>query len=95
METKQICIVCGKEFDLNGIEENIYKMMGFEKLPRRCHGCRGSEKAKNSAVKPPKEMYSVICEGCGIQTQIPFKPKGEKPVYCSSCFAKNKKIEKI
>ncbi|MBR5224069.1 MAG: zinc-ribbon domain containing protein [Clostridia bacterium] len=95
MEAKQTCVVCGEEFELNDIEISIYEMKGFEKAPRRCHACRGSEKAKAAAVKPAKEMFSVICDGCGIQTQIPFKPKGDKPVYCSACFAQNTKTEKI
>ncbi|MFA5431818.1 MAG: CxxC-x17-CxxC domain-containing protein [Candidatus Paceibacterota bacterium] len=32
------------------------------------------------------EMYEAICSDCGKRCEVPFKPTGEKPVYCSSCF---------
>jgi CxxC-x17-CxxC domain-containing protein len=36
----------------------------------------------------PREMHSVICAACGQETQVPFKPRGDRPVYCRSCFQK-------
>ena len=36
-----------------------------------------------------KEMTSVKCDKCGEMCEVPFKPTGDKPVYCSSCFRKN------
>jgi CxxC-x17-CxxC domain-containing protein len=35
-------------------------------------------------------MYAVICFECGKDTEIPFKPSGNRPVYCKECFAKRK-----
>lgn len=35
-----------------------------------------------------REMHSVICAACGTETQVPFKPRGDRPVYCRSCFQK-------
>jgi len=32
------------------------------------------------------EMHDVICDQCGKECQVPFKPTGDKPVLCSSCF---------
>lgn len=32
------------------------------------------------------EMYDAICSKCGKSCQLPFKPRGDKPVYCSACF---------
>jgi len=37
----------------------------------------------------PTEMYDAICAKCGKSCQVPFKPTGEKPVYCSDCFREN------
>ncbi|HEY9686621.1 MAG TPA: CxxC-x17-CxxC domain-containing protein [Coleofasciculaceae cyanobacterium] len=34
----------------------------------------------------PRQLYDAVCAGCGIQTQVPFQPKGSKPVYCRDCF---------
>jgi CxxC-x17-CxxC domain-containing protein len=36
-----------------------------------------------------KEMTSVKCDKCGEMCEVPFKPTGDKPVYCSTCFRKN------
>lgn len=33
-------------------------------------------------------MHSATCAKCGNECQVPFKPTGERPVYCSSCFEK-------
>jgi CxxC-x17-CxxC domain-containing protein len=34
------------------------------------------------------QLFDVTCARCGTQTQVPFKPTGEKPVYCRDCFNK-------
>jgi CxxC-x17-CxxC domain-containing protein len=36
----------------------------------------------------PQEMHDAICSNCGKACQVPFRPTGEKPVYCRECFAK-------
>jgi len=33
-----------------------------------------------------REMYDVVCAQCGKETQVPFNPRGDRPVYCSDCF---------
>jgi len=38
----------------------------------------------------PREMHKVTCSDCGIETEVPFKPDGERPVYCRDCFSKRK-----
>ena len=37
----------------------------------------------------PKEMFSAICAKCNKTCEVPFRPNGEKPVYCNACFGKN------
>jgi len=34
----------------------------------------------------PREMFSATCATCGREAQVPFRPNGSKPVYCSDCF---------
>lgn len=34
------------------------------------------------------QMHDAVCSNCGKACQVPFKPTGEKPVYCRDCFAK-------
>jgi len=38
----------------------------------------------------PREMTDVTCSECGKQTQVPFKPDGTRPVYCSECYKKHR-----
>jgi len=33
-------------------------------------------------------MFKAICSNCGKECEVPFKPTGSKPVYCSDCFEK-------
>lgn len=35
------------------------------------------------------EMHDVICDKCKRECQVPFKPTGDKPVFCSDCFRKD------
>ena len=37
----------------------------------------------------PVEMHDVVCDKCKKPCQVPFKPTGDKPVYCSDCFKQN------
>lgn len=36
-----------------------------------------------------REMHTVTCAACGVETQVPFKPRGDRPVYCRACFQRN------
>jgi CxxC-x17-CxxC domain-containing protein len=31
-------------------------------------------------------MYKAVCTTCGKGCEVPFRPSGDKPVYCSDCF---------
>ena len=33
-----------------------------------------------------REMHTATCASCGKEAQVPFVPRGDKPVYCSDCF---------
>jgi CxxC-x17-CxxC domain-containing protein len=37
----------------------------------------------------PAEMHDVVCDKCGKECQVPFRPTGDKPVLCSDCFRQN------
>jgi CxxC-x17-CxxC domain-containing protein len=36
-------------------------------------------------------MFAAVCAKCGKKCEVPFKPTGDKPVYCSDCFGKGSK----
>ena len=33
-----------------------------------------------------REMFSAVCADCGREALVPFKPRGDRPVYCDECF---------
>jgi len=33
-----------------------------------------------------RQLYDVKCADCGKDTQVPFKPSGNRPVYCRDCY---------
>jgi CxxC-x17-CxxC domain-containing protein len=33
-----------------------------------------------------QQMFPAVCGQCGKQTQVPFQPRGDRPVYCSTCY---------
>ena len=35
-------------------------------------------------------LHKAVCADCKQDCEIPFKPTGERPVYCKSCFSKRK-----
>ena len=45
-------------------------------------GPRGYERGD----RPAREYFAVLCSSCGNQAQVPFKPRMDRPVYCSDCF---------
>jgi CxxC-x17-CxxC domain-containing protein len=38
----------------------------------------------------PREMHDAVCSDCGKQTQVPFQPDGNRPVYCQECYQKHR-----
>lgn len=67
--------------------------------PGRCAACRATRKARVGADvastggdsgfrrdRTQREMHPAVCSNCGRDTMVPFVPRGDKPVYCSSCF---------
>ncbi|HEU5431017.1 MAG TPA: zinc-ribbon domain containing protein [Thermomicrobiales bacterium] len=34
-----------------------------------------------------RQMYPAVCSACGKETEVPFQPRTDKPVYCRECFA--------
>lgn len=96
---KQItCVDCGVEFTFSSGEQERFAQLGFTNEPKRCSSCRAAKKASSGAPSRssgsrgdrsggPREMFPAVCGQCGKQTQVPFQPRGDRPVYCSDCFS--------
>lgn len=40
--------------------------------------------------KTPRQMHPAICADCGVGTEVPFVPRGDRPVFCSNCYNKQR-----
>ncbi len=95
---KQIqCTACGEEFTFSAAEQEFYQQKGFQD-PRKCKPCRDAAKAQRrggggggyggsfGGGRPQRQLYDAVCASCGVQTQVPFQPSGDRPVYCRDCY---------
>jgi len=89
------CRDCGAQFVFSAAEQEFYAEKGFTNEPGRCPDCRSARKQQNNrgfgrtGSRPQREMYAATCASCGAKTQVPFRPSGDRPVYCSDCFNRN------
>jgi len=51
---------------------------------------RGGGGFGGSHDRESREMFRATCSNCGNQCEVPFRPTGEKPVLCSTCFNVNR-----
>lgn len=86
------CRDCGADFVFTASEQDFFAEKGFTNEPGRCPECRAARK-QNSGFggrsRQPREMHPAVCAACGKDTQVPFRPSGDRPVYCSDCFSQN------
>ena len=87
------CVDCAAAFTFTASEQEFYASKGFANKPTRCPDCRAARKAQRGGGdgnRPRREMFQATCSSCGKVAEVPFKPSGEKPVYCRDCFASRK-----
>ena len=80
------CRECGAEFVFTASEQQFYADKGFQNEPGRCPSCRAARRQQNGQNRADRPMYDVVCDNCGRPTQVPFQPRGDRPVYCRECF---------
>ena len=62
-------------------------MANFNRGNRGGNFRRGGFSGERSFDRP--QMHQAVCDNCGKECQVPFKPTSGKPSYCSNCFEKN------
>jgi CxxC-x17-CxxC domain-containing protein len=84
-----VCVDCSSEFVFTAGEQDFYAQKGFTNPPTRCPTCRAARKAareSGGSYGGERQMYPAVCAQCGKDTEVPFQPRGDKPVYCSECY---------
>lgn len=89
------CEDCGQSFAFTVEEQEFHAQKGYTNLPKRCSSCRaarrdgrGGSSTGGGYGRSSREMFPVTCAQCGKQTEVPFEPRGDRPVYCSDCYSK-------
>ena len=87
------CADCGNEFTFTAEEQEFFQSKGYTNEPKRCPECRQTRKAERQGsggygYRECRQMFPVVCAECGKQTEVPFEPRGDRPVYCSDCYRK-------
>ena len=82
-----VCRDCGEEFIFTAGEQGFYLEKGLLNEPQRCPTCRANRRRERSAGNA-REMTTVTCASCGSEATVPFVPRLDRPVYCSTCFEK-------
>jgi CxxC-x17-CxxC domain-containing protein len=87
------CCDCSKDFAFTVEEQEFFQSKGYTNEPKRCPECRQARKTErygNTSYGTARQMFPVTCAECGKSTEVPFQPRGDKPVYCSDCYRKVK-----
>ena len=96
------CSDCSAVSTFGAEEQEQFASRGYTNEPKRCPTCRAAKKqsmpgsssygsggsGNRSYGSTPRQMFPVKCATCGKDTQVPFEPRGDKPVYCSDCYRK-------
>jgi CxxC-x17-CxxC domain-containing protein len=96
------CADCRQEFVFTASEQQFYADRQFSEPRRcpSCRASRKAARGNGGSSsggysgsssgggydRGPREMFSATCASCGREAQVPFRPSGDKPVYCSDCF---------
>jgi len=81
------CRDCGSAFTFSAGEQAFFASKGLTNDPQRCVQCRAAAKQARAQVPTgAREYHAAICHGCGSQAMVPFLPRADRPVYCSTCF---------
>ncbi|MGD1118562.1 MAG: zinc-ribbon domain containing protein [Dehalococcoidales bacterium] len=89
------CSDCGATFTFSAEDQEFFQQKGYTNEPKRCPECRQARKderygSSGGSFGVKRQMFPATCAQCGKTTEVPFQPRGDKPVYCSDCYRKIK-----
>jgi len=88
------CRECGTGFEFSASEQAFFSERGLVNQPQRCHQCRANRRRERQG-EAPRELHRVPCADCGVMAQVPFLPRLDRPVYCSTCFDKVRPVAPV
>ncbi len=84
------CTDCSSTFIFSADDQSYHAEKGYQNEPKRCPDCRSARRSGGGGggYGGSREMHPAVCAQCGKDTEVPFRPSGDRPVYCSDCFSK-------
>ncbi len=96
------CVECNQDFIFSADDQSYHAEKGYTNEPKRCPSCRQTRRSQRyndggggggggfggGYDRGPREMHAVTCAECGKDAEVPFLPRGDRPVYCSDCYSK-------
>jgi len=87
------CSDCGVTFTFSAEEQEFFQSKGYANEPKRCPACRQARKSERYGSGGygsgyQRQMFPVTCAECGKDTEVPFQPREDRPVYCRDCYIK-------
>lgn len=64
------------------------KFGGAKKFGGKFGGGRGGNDRSGRRL----ELFPAVCSECKKNCEVPFRPTGDKPVYCRDCFGKQRQV---
>jgi len=77
-------------FKGGGFKHGGSKFAGKGKFGGDRGGHRGGQSRDSRHGNSDQQMHTANCSDCGNKCEVPFRPSGDKPVYCSTCFGAKK-----
>ncbi|MFC1508141.1 CxxC-x17-CxxC domain-containing protein [Candidatus Omnitrophota bacterium] len=59
--------------------------------PRHFDRSNRHDRGRHNSGPRERTYTRVVCADCSKECEIPFKPSGDRPVYCKECFSNRKK----
>ncbi len=81
-----ICDNCGKKCEIPFKPMTDKPVYCSSCYSEREGGDRRNRKSNERHRFEEKRMFSATCSKCGKKFELPFKPTGERNVYCNDCF---------
>jgi len=80
-------VLCDIGERLESIEKKLDMLLG-QSQPNSSPQRRDFSPRGRDHYEPGKSMTKVVCAKCGDTCEVPFRPSGDRPVYCRNCFNK-------
>jgi len=94
-ERSLTCVECNTSFAFSVEDQSYHAEKGYTNEPKRCPACRDVRRAERRGGTGGgggygggmnRQMHPITCAQCGKDAEVPFLPRGDRPVYCSDCY---------